>query len=185
MFAYYTKSEKTVKNPIGHLPDIQRKSSGLFLCLKNRFMKTCYSLFLLSGLLLAGCKKDNVPAYSNEIITPPADTTVTVLYKGTLIGGEFGDEARGDVSVEKAGSKYYLVFTNFSSYGGPNLHVYFSKTIGNNAMPPVDYKDLGFLKYLNGIFYDELQAAPDVANYKYVIIWCAQYRIQFGYTELK
>lgn len=148
-------------------------------------MKAFYILLFVAGLFVAGCKKEIIPAYGNEIITPPADTQTVVLYTGTLIGGEFGDKARGDVSIEKAGSKYYLVFKNFSSYNGPDLHVYFSKTIGNNAMPPVDYKDLGFLKYLNGSFNYELATKPDVDTYKYVIIWCAQYRIQFGYTQLK
>lgn len=149
-------------------------------------MKPFLYLLILTGLFAAGCKKQHIPGYGNEIIIPPPDDTVTqVLYTGMLIGGEFGDKARGDVSIEKAGSKYYLVFKNFSSYNGPDLHVYFSKTIGNNANPPVDYKDLGFLKYLNGSFNYELPGSPDVTNYKYVLIWCAQYRIQFGYTELK
>jgi hypothetical protein len=148
-------------------------------------MKLYYSILFITGLFLLSCKKENIPTYGNEIISPPADTQVTVLYSGTLIGGEFGDKARGDVSIEKAGSKYYLVFKNFTSYSGPDLHVYFSKTIGNNGNPPLDYKDLGFVKYLNGSFTYELAAEPDVAGYKYVIIWCAQYRIQFGYTELK
>lgn len=148
-------------------------------------MKAFYSLLFIAGLFMMSCKKDNLPAYGNEIIVPPQDTQTVVLYTGTLIGGEFGDKARGDVSIEKAGSKYYLVFKNFSSYNGPDIHVYFSKTIGNNAMPPIEYKDLGLLKYRSGTFNYELAAEPDVANYKYVIIWCAQYRIQFGYTELK
>lgn len=149
-------------------------------------MKALYFLLMLTGIFVVSCKKQNIPAYGNEIITPPpADTQRVVLYTGTLTGGEFGDKARGDVSIEKIGSKYYLVFKNFISYNGPDLHVYFSKTIGNNAMPPVDYKDLGFLKYLSGTFNYELAMEPDVANYKYVLIWCAQYRIQFGYTELK
>ena len=148
-------------------------------------MKAFYTLLFIAGLFMMSCKKDNLPVYGNEIIVPPQDTQTVVLYTGTLIGGEFGDKARGDVSIEKAGSKFYLVFKNFSSYNGPDIHVYFSKTIGNNAMPPVEYKDLGLLKYRNGAFNYELAAEPDVANYKYVIIWCAQYRIQFGYTELK
>ena len=148
-------------------------------------MKTFYSLLFITGLFMMSCKKQNIAAYGNDVITPPADTVKSVLYTGTLIGGEFGDKARGDVSIEKAGSKYYLVFKNFSSYSGPDIHVYLSKTIGNNAMPPVDYKDLGFLKYLSGTFNYEFATKPDIDTYKYVIIWCAQYRIQFGYTELK
>ena len=149
-------------------------------------MKTVYSLVFISILFMAAsCKKETIPGYGNEIIVQPEDTKRIVLYTGVLTGGEMGDKARGDVSIEKVGSKHYLVFKNFTSYNGPDLHVYFSKTIGNNAMPPVDYIDLGFLKYLNGNFNYELVNKPDIAIYKYVLIWCAQYRIQFGYTELK
>ncbi len=148
-------------------------------------MKTGSYLLFVACLFMVSCKKDNVPAYGNEIILPTEDTQVVVLYQGTLIGGEMGDKARGDVTVEKLGSKFYLQFKNFTSYNGPDIHVYFSKTIGSNAIPPVDYMDLGFLKYRTGNFNYELTASPDVANYKYVMIWCAQYRIQFGYTELK
>jgi hypothetical protein len=147
-------------------------------------MKTIYFFLIVTALFMVSCKKQGITHYGNEIITAPVDTQRVVLYTGKLIGGEFGDKARGDVHVEKIGSKYFLVFKNFTSFSGPDLHVYFSKTIGNNAMPPVDYKDLGFLKYLNGSFNYELAMEPDIVNYKYVLIWCAQYRIQFGYTEL-
>jgi len=148
-------------------------------------MKVFYTLLFITSLLVVSCKKENIPAYGNEVIVPPADTQRLVLYTGVLTGGEFGDKATGDVSIEKVGSKYYLVFKNFTSYNRPDLHVYFSKTIGNNAMPPVDYIDLGFLKYRTGAFNYELATKPDIDTFKYVIIWCAQYRIQFGYTELK
>lgn len=135
---------------------------------------------------LASCKKDKIPANGNEVIATPGDSSQpVVLYSGVLIGGEAGDEARGDVTIERAGTKKYLVFKNFNSNNGPDVHVYFSKTIGNHAMPPTDYKDLGLLKYTSGTFNYELITDPDVANYKYVLIWCARFRIQFGYTELK
>lgn len=143
-------------------------------------------IFLAGACFISSCKKNNIPANGNEIIVPPSDTTTTeILYRGTLAGGEAGDQARGDVTVEKAGTKKYLVFKNFTSNSGPDVHVYFSKTIGNHAAPPTEYKDLGFLKYTSGQFNYELLTDPDIANYKYVLIWCARFRIQFGYTELK
>lgn len=52
------------------------------------------------------CKKQNVPAYGNEIIVPPVDTQTAVLYSWVLIGGESGARARGDVTIEKEGSKH-------------------------------------------------------------------------------
>jgi hypothetical protein len=139
----------------------------------------------LMGLLMS-CKKNSIPSNGNEVIVAPGDTAMSkVLYQGVLTGGELGDQARGDVTVEKLGAVYYLVFKNFTSNNGPDVHVYFSKTIGSNAMPPTEYMDLGFLKYTSGTFNYPLPAGPDVTNYKYVLVWCARYRIQFGYTELK
>lgn len=153
-------------------------------------MKRFYNLqviFCLAGMaFLVSCKKNNIPSNGNEIIVQPGDTTQPViLYSGVLIGGEAGDQARGDVTIEKVGSRKYLVFKNFTSNNGPDVHVYFSKTIGTHASPPAEYKDLGLLKFTSGTFNYELLTDPDIANYKYVLIWCAQYRIQFGYTELK
>lgn len=142
----------------------------------------CFS----GAVLFSSCRKDTIPANGNEVILPPGDTTQPViLYSGVLVGGELGDQARGDVTIEQVNSKKYLVFKNFTSNNGPDVHVYFSKTIGSHASPPLEYRDLGLLKYTSGTFNYELLTDPDVANYKYVLIWCAQYRIQFGYTELK
>lgn len=145
------------------------------------------ALVFVAGMTgLSSCKKDNIPSNGNEIIVPPSDTSTTqVLYSGVLTGGEAGDQARGDVTIERVGSKKYLVFRNFNSNNGPDVHVYLSKMIGNHASPPTEYKDLGFLKYTSGTFNYELLTDPDIANYKYVLIWCAQFRIQFGYAELK
>ncbi len=153
-------------------------------------MKKRYNLliipFLTGMIFLMSCKKNVIPSNGNDIIILPGDTTQPViLYSGVLIGGELGDQSRGDVTIEKAGPKKYLVFKNFVSNNGPDVHVYFSKTIGSHASPPTDYKDLGLLKFTSGTFNYELVTDPDVVNYKYVLIWCAQYRIQFGYTELK
>ena len=149
-----------------------------------------YRLFFFSCILgsvfITSCKKGNIPSNGNAVIVPPADTAQpVVLYSGVLIGGEMGDRSRGNVTVEKLGNRHFLVFKNFSSNSGPDVHVYFSKTIGSNATPPTEYKDLGLLKFTSGTFNYELPAAPDVANFNYVLIWCAQFRIQFGYAPLQ
>lgn len=151
--------------------------------MKRLFILPVISCLAVS-MFLTACKKNSIPSNGNEVIVAPGDTTV-VLYRGVLIGGEAGDQARGDVTIEQVGQKKYLVFKNFTSNNGPDVHVYFSKTIGSHASPPTEYKDLGLLKYTSGTFNYELLMEPDVVNYKYVLIWCAQYRIQFGYTELK
>jgi len=145
-----------------------------------------FILGLVSVVLISSCKKGNIPSNGNEIIVPPGDTSQpVVLYSGVLIGGEMGDRSRGDVTIEKLGNRNFLVFKNFSSNNGPDVHVYLSKTAGSNANPPTEYVDLGLLKYTSGTFNYDLQTLPDISVYKYALIWCVRYRIQFGYTELK
>ncbi len=152
----------------------------------NTLKKSSLLLLAIAAMFLASCRKDNVPANGNEVIVAPGDTVMTkILYSGTLTGGEAGDEARGDVTIEKLGNKYYLVFKNFNSNSGPDVHIYLSKTAGNHANPPTEYVDLGFMKYSSGTFNYELAAEPDVSKYKYVLLWCARFRIQFGYAEMK
>ena len=152
----------------------------------KRFFHLPVICFVAGMTFLASCKKNTIPSNGNEVIVNPGDSTQPViLYSGSLTGGEAGDQARGDVTIEKVGTKKYLVFRNFNSNNGPDVHVYFSRTIGSHASPPTEYKDLGFLKYTSGTFNYELLMEPDIANYKYVLIWCARYRIQFGYAELK
>ncbi len=144
-------------------------------------VKNSFLLILLAGITVLGsCKKDNIPPNGNEVIEQ-----AQVVYRGVLGGGESGDQSRGDVTIEKLGTKYFLVFKNFQSNSGPDVHVYLSKTAGNHASPPTEYIDLGFMKYTSGTFNYELAAEPDVANYKYVLVWCARFRIQFGYAEIK
>ncbi len=130
-------------------------------------------------ILLASCKKNNVPLFANETIA-----TDSVLYKTMLTGGEFGDVSRGNVSLEKLSGKKYLVFKNFTSNNGPAVYVYLSKTIGSNAVPPTDFINLGLLKATSGTFNYEITTNPDISVYKYVLVWCRQFSIQFGYGEL-
>ena len=146
----------------------------------RQFKSALSLIFMASLFFLASCKKDKTPGNGNETIN-----SSQVLYTGVLTGGEAGDEARGNVSIEKSGTKYYLVFKNFTSNAGPDVHIYLSKTIGTHAVPPTEYQDLGFMKFTSGTFNYELAAEPDIVNYKYALVWCAQYRIQFGYAELK
>ena len=152
----------------------------------KRYLNLLTICCLAGTVIFVSCKKGTIPSNGTEIIVNPGDSTMPeILYSGALIGGEMGDQARGDVTVERVGSAKFLVFKNFSSNNGPDVHVYLSKTIGSHALPPTEYKDLGFLKYTSGTFNYELLTDPDIANYKYVLIWCARYRIQFGYTELQ
>jgi hypothetical protein len=147
-------------------------------------MKKNALLIITTVLILAGlaaCTKDKVPtAVLNQTIE--ADS---VLYKGILTGGESGHSDRGDVSVERLATKKYVVFKNFKGSNGPDVRVYLTKTIATNAMPATDVIDLGLVKSISGSFNYELASTVDIKQYKYLVIWCAAFKIQFGYAEFK
>lgn len=140
-----------------------------------------FSLMFAAILIISSCKENNIPAQVGQE-TIAADS---VLKRSVLTGGEFGDVARGNVSIERIGNKRFLVFNNVMSNNGPDVHVYLSATVGSNAQPPTDYIDLGFLKFTQGNFNYELPASYDVATHPHVLVWCAQFKIQFGYATFQ
>ena len=77
--------------------------------------------------------------------------------------------------------KTKLTFTNFITDSGPNLKVYLASNISNiNA----DYKDLGNIKGINGNYIYDLPTNIDYSVYKYVVIWCVDFNVNFGYSVL-
>ncbi len=73
-----------------------------------------------------------------------------------------------------------LTLTNFKTDSGPDLNIYLASSITNVT---ADYIDLGDIKGLNGTYtYDLLD--DDYEIYKYVVVWCVDFDVNFGYAEL-
>ncbi len=124
------------------------------------------------------------PPGSTTTTTPSSGTdggamaSLTLISKGTFING--AHSVSGMVSRYRNGStgQQYLYFENFSSAGGPELHVYLAE--GRSV---TNFIDVSLLTN-SGTFYYEIPAGSTSAQ-QTVLIWCRPYSVLFGSAELK
>jgi Electron transfer DM13 len=104
--------------------------------------------------------------------TPP---TPTVVLRGTL-----GKDSRGDVQVVQTGTVRTLeLAANFKANGTNNVDIWLATDTTGTG-----YIDLGTLK-TTGAQTFTIPASVNLANYKYLIIWCADVSSVIGTAELK
>ena len=131
-------------------------------------------IIFLSIIALVSCKKKQEKA---KPLNEPYDASQATL----LTRGNFSSNAHtvsGCVSLYKSGSSKVVYLENFSTEKGPDLKVYLSTSTGIS-----DIKDLGALKSNSGNFYYSLDTA-NTSKYTYVLIWCREYTVLFGHSQL-
>ncbi len=121
--------------------------------------------------MLISCSKND----ETSMPTTPVDSAVS--YKGTFVNSAHVTSGSTSISSEKK----IITFTNFKTDNGPNLKVYLASNLSSiNA----DYKDLGSLKGISGNYTYDLPTNIDYTVYKYVVIWCVDFNVNFGYATL-
>jgi hypothetical protein len=129
-------------------------------------------LFLLISLCIfaASCKKDSIETIDTPIVIAPTDKE---LSKGT-----FSSDAHttsGTVKlIEDKDAKKFLVFENFATDAGPDLHIYLSND--KNATSFTDITD----DVKNGNYKLSVPTSADIATQKTVLVWCKQFSVLFG-----
>ena len=88
-------------------------------------------------------------------------------------------ETTGSVIVTEEGGKKYLRFVNLNTSNGPDLKVYISKSLASDHSP-VDFINLGDLKGNIGDANYEIPSDVEIAEYKYVTIWCKRFSASFA-----
>jgi hypothetical protein len=133
-------------------------------------------LAVLLCAVVISCTKD-----ANLVVTipPSVDSTAMVKYKGTFTNGPYGTVS-GSVEILKQDTAYILSLKDFSSSGGPDLHVYLSK-----ERQPVNFIDLGSLRSRTGNQVYSIPGSPDFTQYKYALIHCQAYNHLFGSAILQ
>lgn len=141
---------------------------------------------LILGVFLAGCRSTDTPVTPNVPASDtPISSTVTTfdttgaqrLSRGTFMNGVH--VVSGTVSVyEKAGVRT-LVFTNFSTDGGPDLRIYVAE---NTALR--NFVELTKLEK-SGNFSINLPTSVDPAKQRHVLIWCKAFSVLFGSAQLQ
>jgi hypothetical protein len=134
-------------------------------------MKKAFILFF-GFFLLMGCSKDEETIVSQlEVVHPGA--TAVLKFMGTL-NAKPGESGSGTANIYLEGSVNTLKFENFSITNGPDLKVYLSKTESTESIV-----NLGSLKS-NGIQAYTIPSLVVIADYKYVLIYCQQYKVLFS-----
>ena len=133
-------------------------------------MRYISSLFTLTGLvailLFTACSKD-------EPSNPPAGAT----FQGEFVSGAHGTS--GTASIDSAATT--LTLTNFKTSSGPDVNIYLARSLNTITS---DYIDLGDNKGLNGTYTYTVPGGTDFLSYKYVVVWCVDFNVNFGYAEL-
>jgi hypothetical protein len=132
----------------------------------HTFSSFILTVLLSIGLLLASCSKD-------DDATPPANPS----FRGDFVSA--AHQTRGIASIDQ--EKATLTLTNFKTDSGPDLNIYMTSSL--NAITS-DFIDLGNIKGVKGNYTYDLPDQVDYTLYKFVIVWCVDFDVNFGYAEL-
>jgi Electron transfer DM13 len=139
-------------------------------------MKQLFFLFIIILSFACSEEENNTPTAP---INDNFDTgQATLLKQGTLMG--VGHSVSGTAKAYDENGKKTVVLDPFSSQNGPDLKIYLSKD--ENAS---QYINLGAMKSTTGKQSYEVTGMPDLAEYKFVLVWCEQFSVLFGKAELK
>ena len=122
-------------------------------------------VLLCVTLLISACGKDESanpdnPAFSGDFVSAVHTTS-------------------GNASIDQAEST--LTLTNFKTDSGPDLNIYLASSFSNVTS---DFIDLGNIKGIDGDYTYDLPDNTDYTVYKYVVVWCVAFDVNFGYAAL-
>ena len=139
-------------------------------------MKKSINIFLsLFAILLMfiSCRSSTDVVMDN----PPIEETATNIYTGNFISQAHPTSGVAKITV----NQNQLDFQNFKTDPGPQINVYLVSDLSKIL---TDYKDLGKVKGINGNYSYATPANIEFKKYKYVVIWCVDFNVNFGYAIL-
>lgn len=122
---------------------------------------------IATSLLFSSCAKD-------DQATPPANPA----FRGDFVSAAHKTSGIATIDQEKT----TLTLTNFKTDSGPDLNIYLTSSLGAITS---DFIDLGNIKGVKGNYNYDLPENLDYTQYKFVIVWCVDFDVNFGYAELE
>ncbi|HEY3387365.1 MAG TPA: DM13 domain-containing protein [Saprospiraceae bacterium] len=116
--------------------------------------------------LFSACEKDDPD-------TPPDNPS----FRGEFVDAVHSTSGTASIDIEKT----TLTLTNFKTDSGPDLNIYLTTGLNNIT---TEFIDLGDIKGRDGTYTYTLPGNTDYTNYKFVIVWCVDFSVNFGYAEL-
>lgn len=111
---------------------------------------------------------------------PRPQDAMTIVATGRFADGDPGHRNSGDAILLTDGARFVLRFENFSVTNGPDIHVFLAK----GPRYAAGDVDLGPVKATQGASNYDVPSTVNAREYRYVIIWCVPFRVQFGQAEL-
>lgn len=138
------------------------------------------NLIFILLLALAACEKDSESMIDAN---PGTDMNVDFSSQKLLKEGSFQNGAHptsGTAKIyEDMTGKRTLSFENFKTDAGPDLRIYIAE---DKAV--TNFVELS-MKVENGNKTYEVPANIDLSKQNFVLIWCKQFSVLFGHSELK
>lgn len=128
------------------------------------------SFIIVLGILLFSCNK-------KEDVSPVPPVQPDIL-SGRFISSAHPTSGITCVNFDTT----QLKLKNFRTDSGPDLNIYLASSISDIQS---DYIDLGDIKGINGNYSYTLNKSIDLSTYKYVVIWCVDFNVNFGYAQLE
>ena len=109
----------------------------------------------------------------NDPVTPD-----NPAFKGDFVSAIHATSGVATINQEET----ILTLTDFKTDSGPDLNIYLASSIANIT---ADFIDLGNIKGLDGDYTYTLPENNDYRVYKYVVVWCVDFNVNFGFAELE
>jgi len=139
-------------------------------------------IVLLVVLLILSCSTDseNEPiidvAQMMEDTVDPANEENTGELTGTFVDG--AHPTSGTATIR--GDRKKLELFGFKTDAGPILEFYLATDVDG-----VDYVTLGVLKGIEGDYIYDLPDDVDFETHKYLLVWCVDFKVNFGHAVLE
>jgi hypothetical protein len=131
------------------------------------------SLVVLTMIIITSCSTNEVPNQNST----SENSTSEFSYKGSFVSSAHPTSGIAKISKDKT----QLLLEGFKTDNGPDLNIYLASSLSTIK---TDYIDLGDLKGLNGNYSYSATNATDFSKYKYVVVWCVDFNVNFGYAVL-
>ncbi|WP_066218653.1 DM13 domain-containing protein [Formosa haliotis] len=128
---------------------------------------------LVLCLSFSSCSSSDDDSSNTDETEQPDDTPFA---KGDFVSVAHPTTGTATVNHDKS----ELQLTSFKTDSGPLLELYLT-----TALDAEDFISLGVLKGINGDYTYSIPENTDLSKYKYVIVWCVDFSVNFGYAILE
>lgn len=130
--------------------------------------------YLISPLFITVRVEEAAPEQSSDMIS----AFETPIAPAQIIGTPL-HPASGMVRIVRDNEKTYVRYEDFKTINGPDIFVYLAKDLDAK-----EYVNLGRVKATEGSVNYEVPAQVNVAEYRYVMVWCKAFDVLFNYAEV-